>query len=68
MLGVNKCKILFLAKIYNEAQTQGESLKSVVKYDTYQNIYKLHVVSILVASASYEQSFSSMRRINTYLR
>jgi len=53
-----------------EALTQGEILHSVVKCDIYPNIYKLlHVaLSIPIGSASCERSFSSMRRINTYLR
>jgi len=52
------------------ALTQGEILHSVVKCDIYPNIYKLlHVaLSIPIGSASCERSFSSMRRINTYLR
>jgi len=57
-------------KINCEALTQREILHSVVKFDTYPNVYKLlHVaLSIPISSASCERSFSSMRRINTYLR
>jgi len=57
-------------KINCEALTQREILNSVVKFDTYPNVYKLlHVaLSIPISSASCERSFSSMRRINTYLR
>lgn len=57
-------------KINCDALTQREILQSVVKFDTYPNVYKLlHVaLSIPISSASCERSFSSMRRINTYLR
>lgn len=42
---------------------------SLLAYETYPNIYKLmHVaLAIPISSATFEKSFYSMRRINTYL-
>ncbi|CAI6377783.1 unnamed protein product [Macrosiphum euphorbiae] len=70
-----KCELKVAKKVYenqkvNNSKKHNEQLKSVISYDTYPNIYKLmHVaLAIPISSATCERSFSSMRRINTYLR
>lgn len=71
-----KCELKVAKKVYenqkvNNSKQHNELLKSVISYDTYPNIlYKLmHVaLAIPISSATCERSFSSMRRINTYLR
>ena len=71
-----KCELKVAKKVYenqkvNNSKKHNEQLKSVISYDTYPNIiYKLMHVALAkpISSATCERSFSSMRRINTYLR
>jgi len=70
-----KCELKVAKKVYenqkvNNSKKHNEQLKSIISYDTFPNVYKLmHVaLAIPISSATCERSFSSMRRINTYLR
>ncbi|KAF0706609.1 zinc finger MYM-type protein 1-like, partial [Aphis craccivora] len=70
-----KCELRVAKKVYenqkvDNSKTLNEQLKAVIEYDTYPNIYKLMNVALAmpISSATCERSFSTMRRINNYLR
>lgn len=70
-----KCELRVAKKVYenqkvDNSKTLNEQLKAVIEYDTYPNIYKLMHVALAmpISSATCERSFSTMRRINNYLR